>query len=249
VEANVDVCDTQTTSAACEALSQCKWKDKCVSRAFGMGEGADEREAECNLKSEPDCGISEMCTWSTDDIICHAKSSFLGIGSGKNKEARRLCDEAVSMLQTPNLTAGDQEMYEDQQNTYCSESSYVEEYQGPIFGGPGLKAGAQMSGGYLDASISKERSLPKLAAAWTRFLLQLAAVLAVIAFITAGIFYVTDFGDGSRIESAKKIIIWTVVGILLILGSYAIVNTLMKARFGDTDRGAVAFVISSQETV
>ncbi len=252
VSANADLCDLQTDATQCDSLNQCFWDDtqsKCLSNLFGIGEGADEREADCNLLEQEQCAISEMCTWEkrNDETVelCHAKKGFLGIGTGKNKEARRLCEEALEMLQVPNLTAGEQAMYEDQQQTYCNESLYIDTYQGPVFGGPGLKAGAQMSGSYLDASISKERSLPKLAIAWTRFLLQIGAVLAVIAFITAGIFYVTDFGDGSRVELAKKIIIWTAVGIILIMGSYAIVNTLMKARFGDTDRGAV---VGQQQT-
>lgn len=102
----------------------------------------------------------------------------------------------------------------------------------PVFDGPGLKKGARMVRCQLDQNVSKEKDLPTLIIGWIRFFLSLTAVLAVAAFVFAGFTYVTAMGDDSRVETAKNIILYTVLGILLILGAYGIVNTLMKARFG-----------------
>lgn len=104
----------------------------------------------------------------------------------------------------------------------------------PVFDGPGTKKGARLVRCQLDDNISKEKDLRKLIIGWMNFLLGLTAVLAVVALVWAGFTYVTAMGDDSRIETAKNVVIWTVVGILLILGAYAIVNTLMEARFGST---------------
>ncbi len=42
----------------------------------------------------------------------------------------------------------------------------------------------------------------------------------------------TAGGEDAQMEKAKKVVIWVVVGIILILGSYAIVNTFQKANLG-----------------
>lgn len=104
--------------------------------------------------------------------------------------------------------------------------------EAPVFDGPGLKKGARLVRCQLDQNVSKEKDLKKLIVGWMNFLLGLTAVLAVVAFVWAGFTYVSAMGDDSRVETAKNTILYTVIGILLILGSYAIVNTLMNARFG-----------------
>jgi hypothetical protein len=104
-------------------------------------------------------------------------------------------------------------------------------YDGPVFTGPGLEGGALLAENLLDDNVSKERDLKELVIGWTNFLLSVAALLAVIAIVWAGFLYVTAAGDDSRMETAKKIIIWVVIGILLILAAYAIVNTVMQAAF------------------
>jgi len=101
----------------------------------------------------------------------------------------------------------------------------------PIFDGPGLIGGATIVEGGIDGNISQERNLKELIIGWTNFLLSISAILAVVALVWAGFLYITAFGDDSRMETAKKIVIWVVLGILLILASYAIVNTVMRAVF------------------
>ncbi len=104
-------------------------------------------------------------------------------------------------------------------------------YGGTVFTGPGLEGGALLAENLLDDNVSKERDLKELVIGWTNFLLSVAALLAVIAIVWAGFLYVTAGGDDGRMETAKKIIIWVFIGILLILGAYAIVNTVMQAAF------------------
>ena len=102
----------------------------------------------------------------------------------------------------------------------------------PIFDGPGLKEGARIVKCNLDRGVSKEKNLNKLIIAWMKFFLSVVAVISVVAIVFAGFLYVTSGGDDGQSEKAKKIIMWVALGIILIFGSYAIVNTVMKARFG-----------------
>lgn len=104
-------------------------------------------------------------------------------------------------------------------------------YDGPVFTGPGLEGGALLAENLLDDNVSKERDLKELVIGWTNFILSVAALLAVVALVWAGFLYVTAVGDDGRMETAKKIVIWVFIGILLILAAYAIVNTVMIAAF------------------
>ena len=114
--------------------------------------------------------------------------------------------------------------------TNVGGSIYVP-YDGPVFTGPGLEGGALLAENLLDDNVSKERDIKELVIGWTNFLLSVAATLAVVALVWAGFLYVTAAGDDSRMETAKKIVIWVFIGILLILAAYAVVNTVMQAAF------------------
>ncbi len=102
----------------------------------------------------------------------------------------------------------------------------------PVFDGPGIKKGAKIVKCNLDRGVSKEKDLNKLIIAWMKFFLSVVAVVSVVAIVWAGFLYITAGGDDAQHEKAKKIIIWVALGIILIFGSYAIVNTVMQARFG-----------------
>lgn len=56
---------------------------------------------------------------------------------------------------------------------------------------------------------------------------QLAAGLAVIMFIVAGILFITSSGDPGKVTTAKKAAIWAVVGIIIAIIAFSIV-TLVK---------------------
>lgn len=100
-----------------------------------------------------------------------------------------------------------------------------------VFTGTGLDGGADIVDSELTGSVSKETDIKTLIIAWTNFILPIAATVAVLAVVWAGFLYVTAFGDDGRMDSAKKIIIWVVVGLLVIAAAYAIVNFIMSATF------------------
>lgn len=62
---------------------------------------------------------------------------------------------------------------------------------------------------------------------WTNFFLGFLALIAMIALIAAGFLYVTAGGGQEQTDKAKKIVIYVVVGIIVILLAYALVNTLI----------------------
>lgn len=61
------------------------------------------------------------------------------------------------------------------------------------------------------------------------YFLGFLGFLAIIMIIYGGILYVTSAGNDTNVEKAKKILLYAIVGIILILLSVAIVNTVLGA--------------------
>ncbi len=56
-----------------------------------------------------------------------------------------------------------------------------------------------------------------------KWILSVAGALALLMLITGGVFYITSSGNDQRVETAKKMITWTLMGLVLILASYSII--------------------------
>lgn len=64
------------------------------------------------------------------------------------------------------------------------------------------------------------------------FFLGFLGLLSVIMIIYGGFMYVTAGGAPEGVDKAKKIIMYAVIGIIIILLSFAIVNTVLQAGTG-----------------
>lgn len=60
-----------------------------------------------------------------------------------------------------------------------------------------------------------------------KFALSFLGILAFAGFIFAGVLFVTSFGDEERHNKAKEIIIGSVIGIVIILSSFALINAFV----------------------
>lgn len=67
------------------------------------------------------------------------------------------------------------------------------------------------------------------------FFLGFLGLLAVIMVIYGGFLYVSSAGNEENVNKAKKILLYAVLGIVVIIISFALVNTLLKA--GGQERG------------
>ncbi len=54
------------------------------------------------------------------------------------------------------------------------------------------------------------------------WVLSVAGSVALVMLIIGGIMYITASGDEQRINTAKKIVTWTILGLALVLVSYSI---------------------------
>lgn len=68
------------------------------------------------------------------------------------------------------------------------------------------------------------------------FFLTFLGLLAVVMVIYGGFLYVSSAGNEENVKKAKQILIYAVIGIILIVASFAIVNTLLGV--GTAERAA-----------
>lgn len=71
----------------------------------------------------------------------------------------------------------------------------------------------------------------------TNFVLGFLGILAVIIIIYGGFLYVTSAGQEEHATKGKKSLTYAVIGIIIILGSYAIVNTLLVSSSPEGEGG------------
>jgi hypothetical protein len=78
--------------------------------------------------------------------------------------------------------------------------------------------------GHISLLTSKFSNLTGLLNGVIDWLLGLAGSLAMIAIIYSGLMYITAGGDTAKAETAKKNLIWAIIGIVLITLAYVIIH-------------------------
>ena len=106
----------------------------------------------------------------------------------------------------------------------------------------GLTAsGGLISGGDLPSVLGEatdgESSFRVIVKRIIDFILLFLGLIAVVMVIYGGFLYVTSAGNEEAVGKGKKILIYAALGIVIILISFALVNTLLGA--GDAQRGTV----------
>ena len=91
--------------------------------------------------------------------------------------------------------------------------------------------------GAIDASTDKPDIVPggslrSLVLTIVNYFLGFLGLLAVIMIIYGGVTYVVSAGNDEAIGNAKKIIMYALIGIIIILLSFVVVNTILSAGEG-----------------
>lgn len=61
-----------------------------------------------------------------------------------------------------------------------------------------------------------------------KYFLSFLGLLCTIMIIYGGILYVTSAGEEEKTKKGRNIILYAIIGIIIIVASYAIVNTVLK---------------------
>jgi len=62
-----------------------------------------------------------------------------------------------------------------------------------------------------------------------RYILGIIAVLATLMFIWGGVLMLTSGGNSERVKQAKETLAWAAIGIVVIMLSWAIIVTVLRA--------------------
>lgn len=102
--------------------------------------------------------------------------------------------------------------------------TFLKEIQN-ILGGGG-------TGGSADAWVSGALTIKEIAVKVLNLLLSIVGIIAMISLVIGGGMYLTAYGDEKRIDTAKKIITYAIIGIVVALAALVIVrqvNNLLTA--------------------
>jgi hypothetical protein len=81
-----------------------------------------------------------------------------------------------------------------------------------------------MTGGGMDAALTIQDIATNVAST----LLSIVGIIAIISLVVAGSMYMTAYGDEKRIETAKKMGTYAIIGIIVALGSLVAVEQIKK---------------------
>lgn len=89
-----------------------------------------------------------------------------------------------------------------------------------------------------DSKLTQNTNARDFVQAIVNFALSFLGLIAIVIVIYGGVLYVTSRGDEEMTSKGKKAITYAVIGILIIMGSYALINTVLTAGGGgDTGLG------------
>lgn len=84
----------------------------------------------------------------------------------------------------------------------------------------------------IDKKVGGAERVSQVANRLIKGALGITGVLAVIAFIWGGIEWMTSAGNESRVKKGKDMMLWAILGLVVIFGSYAILSFIIFALSG-----------------
>lgn len=139
------------------------------------------------------------------------------------------------------VTAGgnEEEVTKHKKNIMYSAGGLILIYVGDIFINKVFyKVDKQVYSGItgVHPAVNAKEGVAQLAGI-TNFIVSFAGPIALLMLIAGAIMYVTAGGEEENMNKAKRLIIATIVGIVIIYGAFAIVSTVIASRL--TEIGAV----------
>ncbi len=100
-----------------------------------------------------------------------------------------------------------------------------------------------------DDGLTKAKTAREYILNVTNFALSFLGLAAIAVIIYGGFLYVTAGGEDEQMNKGKKSVMYAIIGILVVLSSYAIVNTLIsEAPGGGDDRGGSMYSSGDEVT-
>lgn len=81
----------------------------------------------------------------------------------------------------------------------------------------------------VSSATGGESSFRSIVLTIVNFVLSFLGIISVLFVIYGGFLYVTSAGNSEKVDQGKKIITYAVIGIIIILISFALINTILGA--------------------
>jgi len=104
---------------------------------------------------------------------------------------------------------------------------------------------AQLSNEGYDTALTASTDLKQYVIKIVNFALGFLGLIAVLIVIYGGVLYVTAAGEDEKVGKAKKAIGYAAIGLLIVMGSFAFVNTIIKGGTGGADQGTGTTAITT----
>ncbi|MGL5831057.1 MAG: PKD domain-containing protein [Candidatus Altimarinota bacterium] len=98
------------------------------------------------------------------------------------------------------------------------------------------------------SGLTQQTDLRSFILAVTNFALGFLGLLAVLIIIYGGVMTVASAGDADKASIGKKAITFAAIGLIIVMGSFAIVNTILQAPGGDS-QGSGNGGVNNQTTI
>ena len=91
-----------------------------------------------------------------------------------------------------------------------------------------LASAADIQGGVNSVNDGNEQTLPEVITNVINLLLFIIGIAAVLMLIIGGFRYVTANGEANNVTAAKNIILYSLIGIVVSLSAFGIVNFVLE---------------------
>ena len=81
--------------------------------------------------------------------------------------------------------------------------------------------------GMLNTNLA-DRTIGSLLTVILNYTLALVGILGVIGFVISGIMYLTSAGDEDQVDRAKKVMLYSIIGVVVALIGYVVVAALSQ---------------------
>lgn len=103
--------------------------------------------------------------------------------------------------------------------------------------GEGSTSGS--GGGITNPLGGKDQTITDILVKVVNWMLGLVGIVALIALITGGARMIMDFGNEEQVHKGKTTILWAVIGLLVVILSYAIINIVTKEILGGSNSSSL----------
>lgn len=77
-------------------------------------------------------------------------------------------------------------------------------------------------------NLDEDKPVADLAGRVIRTFLGVVGIIALIMFVYGGVLWLVSAGNAERLQRGKDIFVWSIVGIVIIFSSYAIVSFILE---------------------